>query len=156
MKGDARVQNIEYLFEKYKDDVYRLALSYTKSVQDAEDVCQNVFLKAMKQNIRSGKEKAWLMQVAANECRNLLRSSWWKKTEGLTEEGICPEPEYSDVFREVMTLPPKYRVVIYLRYYEEYTTKEIAQLLRISQTAVTTRLSRAKDMLKSMLREEYV
>lgn len=155
-KGDAQVQNIEFLFQNYKDDVYRLALSYTRSVQEAEDVCQTVFLKAMEQTVQPGKEKAWLMQVTANECRNLLRSSWWRKTESLTEMLVSPAPQYSDVFQKVMALPPKYRVVIYLRYYEAYTTREMAQLLKISQTAVTTRLSRAREMLKPVLKEEYV
>ena len=76
------MENVEPLFCLYKDDVYRLALSYTKSVQDAEDVCQTVFLKLMEQaNITPGKERAWLMQVTANACRNLLLSliQPWKK-----------------------------------------------------------------------------
>lgn len=148
------ILNIEYLFFRYKDDVYRLALSYTRSTQEAEDVCQTVFLKLMEQkSITPGKEKAWLMQVTANQCRNLLRSAWWKKTTDLDETLTIPSPQYQEVFLTVMGLPPKYRVVIYLRYFEEYTTKEIAQLLRISQTAVTTRLNRARQMLKNELKE---
>ena len=151
------MQNIEAFFYRHKDDVYRLALSYTKSTQEAEDVCQTVFLKLMEQTqIAPGKEKAWLMQVTVNECRNLLRSSWWKKTTELNEALVSPAPEYSDVFQTVMALPPKYRVVIYLRYYEEYTTAEIAKLLHISQTAVTTRLNRARQMLKAQLEEVSV
>ena len=133
------MQDIESLFQRYKDDVYRLALSYTRSIPEAEDVCQTVFLKAMVSEIQPGKERPWLMQVTANECRNLLRSSWWKKSEGLTPEIPAPEEPYSDIWQAVMALAPKYRVVIYLRYYEEYTTKEMAQLLGITQTAVTTR-----------------
>ena len=151
------MQNIEQLFCKHRDDVYRLALSYTRSTQEAEDVSQTVFLKLMEQEtIAPGKEKAWLMQVTANECRNLLRSSWWRKTEDLNETLTMPAPEYSDVFQSVMSLPPRYRVVIYLRYYEEYTTQEIAQLLHISQSAVTTRLNRARQMLKPTLEEVSV
>lgn len=148
------MQSIETLFLTYRDDVYRLALSYTRSVQEAEDVCQTVFLKLMEQkNITPGKERPWLMQVTANQCRSLLRSSWWKKTEPLEETLSIPSPQYSGIFQTVMALPPKYRVVIYLRYYEEYTTGEIAQLLHISQSAVTTRLARAREMLKSELKE---
>ena len=150
------MQDIESLFQRYKDDVYRLALSYTRSVQEAEDVCQNVFLKAMGNVMQPGKERSWLMQVTANECRNLLRSSWWKKSEGLTPEFPAPEMQYSDIWQTVMALPPKYRVVIYLRYYEEYTTKEMAQLLGISQTAVTTRLGRARELLRPALKEEML
>lgn len=150
--------SIEEPFHKYKDAVYRMALSYTKSTADAEDVCQNVFLKMMEQShIAPGKEKAWLLQTTANTCRNLLRSSWWRKNDPL-DETIPADipPEYADVFQAVMALEPKYRVVIYLRYYEDYSTKEIAQLLHISQTSVTTRLSRGREMLKTTLKEGYL
>ena len=68
--------NIETLFNTYRDDVFRLAVSYTRNIQEAEDVCQTVFLKLLEQkHIQPGKEKAWLMQVTANQCRSLLRSS---------------------------------------------------------------------------------
>lgn len=149
-----KILNIEELFYAYKDDVYRLALSYTRSAQEAEDVCQTVFLKLMEQkSITPGKERAWLMQVTANVCRNLLRSSWWKQTVPIEETIQAPAPQYSDTWEKVMALPPKYRVMIYLRYYEEYSTKEMAQLLCISQSVVTTRLSRARQMLKEQLKE---
>ena len=148
------MQNIESLFQSYKDDVYRLALSYTKSIQEAEDVCQTVFLKLLEQKqIAPGKERAWLMQVTANTCRNLLRSAWWKRTVPMEETLPVMDPQYTDTWEKVMALPPKYRVMIYLRYYEELSTKEMAQLLHISQSAVTTRLSRARQMLKTALEE---
>lgn len=146
--------DIETLFKQYRDDVYRLALSYTKSVQEAEDVCQTVFLKLMEQKtIEPGKERAWLMQVTANRCKNLLRSSWWKRTVPMEDTLPSPAPEYTDIWEKVMALPPKYRVLVYLRYYEELTTGEMARLLHISQSAVTTRLSRARQMLKEQLQE---
>ena len=146
--------DIESLFQQYKDDVYRLALSYTKSIPEAEDVCQTVFLKLVEQKkITPGKERAWLMQVTANTCRNMLRSSWWKRTVPMEETLTAPEPQYTDIWEKVMALPPKYRVLVYLRYYEELTTKEMAALLHISQSAVTTRLTRARKMLKAQLQE---
>ena len=146
--------DIETLFEQYRDDVYRLALSYTKSVQEAEDVCQTVFLKLMEQEkIEPGKERAWLMQVTANRCKNVLRSSWWKQTAPMEDTLPAPEPRYTDTWEMVMALRPKYRVLIYLRYYEELSTREMAELLHISQSAVTTRLSRARQMLKEQLQE---
>ena len=148
------MQNIEELFRKYKDDVYRLALSYTRNPAEAEDVCQSVFVKGMEQpSITPGKEKAWLMQVTANQCRNLLRSGWWKKTQPLEEALPAETGEDSGVYQAVMALPPKYRVVVYLRYYEELTTKEMAALLRNSESNVTTRLNRARQMLKESLKE---
>lgn len=149
--------DIENPFRRYRDDVYRLALSYTKSIQEAEDVCQTVFLKLLQQErVAPDKEKAWLMQVTANQCRNLLRSSWWRNTAPLEEASDSVQPKNLEIYQAVMALPPKYRVVIYLRYYEELTTAEMGKLLHISQTAVTTHLSRAREMLKQQLKEETV
>lgn len=149
------MEYIELLFQKYKDDVFRLAISYTKGQQDAEDVCQNVFLKLMKQpHIEPGKEKSWLMQVTANECRSLLRSHWWKTTVPMEDTISVSAPETSDVWEALMQLDPKYRVVVYLHYYEGYHTAEIARLLKISQSTVTTRLSRARRALKAILQED--
>lgn len=150
------MDDLETLFCKYRDDVYRLALSYTRSVQEAEDVCQSVFLKLMEQEVTPGKERAWLMQVTVNQCRNLLRSAWWKNTAALDETIAVPAPEVNEVYRAVMALPPKYRVVVYLRYYEALTTKEIARLLHITPTAVTTRIARAREKLRECLKEETV
>lgn len=148
--------DVESLFQSYKNDVYRLALSYTRSVTDAEDVTQTVFLKAMEQkHIVPGKERAWLMQVAANECRSLLRSGWWKKTAPL-EECTAAAPEGSGILRELLALEPKYRVVLYLYYYTGAPTAEIGSLLHITQSTVTTRLSRGRLLLKERLKEEIV
>ena len=142
------------LFHRYRDDVYRLAVSYTRCAQEAEDVCQTVFLKAMEaDNLEPGREKAWLMQVTANECRDLLRSSWWKRTVPLETAFQIPGEQRDDTLRVVMKLPPRYRVVLYLHYYEQYTTAEIATLLKIPRGTVSTRLSRGREMLKKMLGE---
>jgi RNA polymerase sigma-70 factor (ECF subfamily) len=148
------MQNVESLFHKYHNDVYRLAVSYTQSIQEAEDVCQEVFLKLVEQKqLQPGKEKAWLMQVTVNQCRSLLRSNWWKKTVPL-EDTLTDTPFHgNDILKVVLALPPKYRVVVYLHYYEGYSTREISKLLKISQTAVTTRLARARDTLKVQLEE---
>ena len=145
--------NVMELFEKYRNDVYRLAISYTHSVQEAEDICQTVFLKLIEQEkITPGKEKAWLMQVTANQCRSLLRSSWWKKTVELDE--MFPDEQKSDDFMvTIERLKPKYRVVVYLYYYEEYSTEEVAGILKINRSAVTTRLSRARKILMNQLKE---
>lgn len=149
--------DMESLFNSYKDDVYRLALSYTKSVQEAEDVCQTVFLKAMEQaGISPGKERAWLMQVAANECRSLLRSAWWKRTAPMEACTAAAPEQGGSLLNDLLELDPKYRVVLYLHYYECSTTAEIARMLHITQSAVTTRLSRGRQLLKERLKEETV
>lgn len=143
------------LFQQYKDDVYRLALSYTHNPQEAEDVCQSVFLKMLEHPpITPGTEKGWLMQVCANRCRNLLRSHWWQTTAPLEDVHSTPAPEFNGIREAVMSLDPKFRVVVYLYYYEGYTTVEIAKLLKISQTAVSTRLFRARAILKEQLKED--
>ena len=147
------------LFHLYKDDVFRLAVSYTHSIQDAEDICQTVFLKLMEQSeLTPGKEKAWLMQVTANQCRSLLRSVWRKRTKPLEEEQeeqlLFEQPVLHDVWEGIRKLKPKYRIVVYLFYYEGYAIKEIADILHISGTAVTTRLSRARRLLEEALKEE--
>ena len=145
--------NTEEAFLAYKDDDYRLAVSYTRSIADAEDVCQTVFLKLMEQrNIQPGREKAWLIQVTANECRSLLRSHWWKRTEPLDEK--IPEPSREDgLLREVMALEPKYRAVVYLYYYEGYSVEEIGKLLKTNPSTVSTRLARGRSKLKEELKE---
>ena len=152
------MHDVMELFHLYKDDVYRLAVSYTHSVQDAEDVCQTVFLKLMEQSgITPGKEKAWLMQVTANQCRSLLRSFWRKRTEPLeekAEEILFEQPALQGVWECISRLKPKYRIVVYLFYYEGYAVKDIADILHISGTAVTTRLSRARQILEVTLKEE--
>ena len=146
--------DVLYLFHRYRDDVYRLAVNYTRSPQEAEDVCQTVFLKLLEQpDLMPGREKAWLMQVTANECRDLLRSSWWKRTVPLEQAFQIPKTEADETVYLLRKLPPKYRVVLYLHYYEQYTTAEIAQLLKIPMGTVSTRLKRARERLKTMLKE---
>lgn len=146
--------DVLYLFHRHRDDVYRLAVNYTRNPQEAEDVCQTVFLKLMEQtDLLPGREKAWLMQVTANECRDLLRSSWWKRTVPLEEALSVPRTETDETIFLLRKLPPRYRVVLYLHYYEQYTTPEISQLLKIPTGTVSTRLRRGRDQLKKMLKE---
>lgn len=142
------------LFRRYKDDVYRLAVNYTHNPQEAEDICQTVFMKLLEQEeLTPGKEKAWLMQVTANQCRDLLRSGWWKRTVALDDSLPAQHTEADETIHALSCLQPKYRVVLYLYYYEGYTTPEIAALLHASISTVTTRLSRGRDRLKKLLEE---
>ena len=144
----------EALFHTYKDDVYRFALSYTRSREEAEDICQTVFEKLLRQkSITPGKEKAWLMQTCANACRNLLRCHWWQRTAPLDSAGAVAAEEAHPVKQAIHGLSPEYRAVVYLYYYEGYSTAEIAGLLRISQSLVSTRLHRARLALKQILEE---
>lgn len=148
-------ENLSELFRLYGDDVFRLALSYLGSRSDAEDICQSVFLKLAGKNVSlyPGREKAWLLTCAANECRSLLRSFRRRNETELDETIPFPEPKDKELWDTVQSLPPAYRMVIHLYYYEGYDQGEISKILRISRTAVQTRMSRARAMLKKELNE---
>ena len=149
------------MVKKYADTVYRIAINYTKSGFDADDVVQNVFLKLYTQDklAQDGEHlKRWLIRVSINECKNLLAAFWRKNVVSIEEENYEPvfsTPEKSDLYNAVMDLPIKYRIVIHLYYYEGYSSKEIASLLNIREQAVRTRLVRGRNMLKQQLKEVW-
>lgn len=146
-------ESISALFARYGDDVFRLAYSYLGNFADAEDVCQIVFMRLVVKNIEleAGKEKHWLLKCTANACKNHLRSFWYRRRESLPETISVLDERENDVHDAVMRLPVKYRIVIHLYYFEEYSQKEIAETLGISLTAVQTRMSRAREMLRKEL-----
>ena len=138
------------LFHRYRDDVYRLAVNYTSSSQEAEDVSRAVFLKLAEAGaLPPGTERDFLMQTTADECRSLLRSGGWK----YAVKDIFSAPRANKPGQDILHLPPKYRVVMYLRYYEDFTTGEIARLLKIPQGTAAARLSRGRELLERQLRK---
>lgn len=144
--------------EKYLNTVYRLALSQTKNVADAEDITQDVFLRFMQNSKPFASPehiKAWLIRVTINRCHSLFTSSWHKKTEALSEEIPFNSPEKSDVYYAVLELPQKYRTVIHLFYYEDMSVAEISSTLRLKETTVKSQLHRAREILKSKLKGGY-
>ena len=144
------------LFDQYHNMVYRLALTMLHSRQDAEDITQSVFLKLLdgKGTPAPTKERQWMATVTVNACRDLLRSFWRRNMEPLDEMIPFRHPEENAVFAAVMSLPVKYRTVVHLHYYEGYTFSEIGRMLRISPSAVSMRLHRARNLLRSKLQEE--
>lgn len=149
-------EQLAELFRTYGNDVFRLAYSWLGSRHDAEDVCQSVFLKLAdgKTELWPGREKAWLLTATANACKNHLKS-FWRRNVGELDESIPFEaPRDKDLHDAVMALPPKYRTVIHLYYFEGYDQGEIGAILRISRTAVQTRMSRARAMLKKELSDD--
>lgn len=142
------------LYDTYAQDVYRLALSYLRNTQDAEDVCHGVFLTLVEKDISlfPGKEKAWLLKAAANACKNHLKSFWKLNREELDDRMVFTDDGDRDLWAIVGTLPPKYRAVIHLYYYEGYPQDEIARILGITRTAVQTRMQRARTMLEKELK----
>ena len=150
------MQRVTELFEQHKDMVYRLSLSYLGNPYDAQDVSQEVFLKLIRwiDRIKAGSERAWLTKVTVNCCKNLRTSYDRCHTQELTETDAVSQPEEGSLAETLMALPKDYRIVVYLYYYEEYSTKDIAKLLHISQSTVTTRLHRARQQLRERLKEE--
>ena len=144
--------------ESYIDTVFRVAFNYIKSAADAEDITQNVFLKLLKEDKPFESEehvKRWLIRVAINECKNLTKARWWRQEsyEDYAATLSFDNPAHSDLFYAVMELPKKYRLPIYLHYYEEYSIDEISATLRSHPGTVKSRLSRGRKLLKSMLTE---
>lgn len=153
--------DMELLYDKYSGSVYRLAFSYLKNSADAEDIVQEVFMKLFSAELKfpdERSEKAWIMTVTANKCRDMLRSLAYKcfhHSVALEDADLIYEtPEESAVYHAVMELPPKYRIVIHLYYYEGYSTAETAKIIGISETAVQTRLYRGRNLLKKSLGED--
>ena len=144
------------LFRQYGDDVFRLAYSYLGARADAEDVCQSVFLRLAegKTALLPGREKAWLLTCAANACKSQLRSFWRRNVGELDESLPFRDGTDREVWDAVMALPPKYRAVIHLYYWEGYDQGEIGGILNISRTAVQTRMARARAILKKELSDD--
>lgn len=157
-------ERAEYLVERYADLLVRIGRTWLGDWDDAQDVCQTVLIKLLEDPREfpdQGQERAWVVRLAVNQCKNWKKSAWVRRRAPL-EEGLsltveAPEPEDGSLLERVQALPPKYREVIFLRYYEEYQVGEIARLLGIPAPLVSTRLKRAKDKLRTMLGgENYV
>ena len=149
----------EAAVERYGDTIFRLAYSYLKNRADAEDVMQETLLKLY----RAGEpfespehQRYWLVRVAVNECKKLLRSPWRRRTDPLEaapETAVWDSPAQSELFQQVMALPTKYRAAIYLYYYEGYAVREIAALMGANPSTVQTWLMRARGQRKKNLKE---
>lgn len=146
----------EYLVDTYADAILRLSYAYLKNTADAQDICQTVFVKLLTvpRDFESPEhERAWILRTAANACKDLLRSPWRKRTCGLED---CPEqpaadPEDDSMLAAVNSLPPRYRAVIHLYYYEGYQADEIGRILGVPTATVHTRLARGRGRLKNLL-----
>lgn len=152
------------LVETYADTILRVSYTYLLSTQDAEDICQDVLLKALG---RAGSfdsaehERAWIIRVAINAAKDLLRRHDRQGTVALDDiaEPVAPTPatereleaRAESVLERVMALPLEYREAIYLHYYEGYSIKQIAAIVHASESAVATRLSRGRSKLRPTL-----
>ncbi|WP_297955773.1 RNA polymerase sigma factor [uncultured Ruminococcus sp.] len=149
------------LYDKYHNTVYRMAFSYCRNKADAEDIMQEVFIRLFNTNADfddEQKEKSWLLKVTVNKCRDMFRSLRYRyslNSVPLEEAALTYEtPEESEVYHAVMSLPVKYRVVIHLYYYEDYSVREIGAITGNNESAVQTQLYRARKKLKEILGKE--
>lgn len=148
----------EYLVNRYSDTILRLGYSWLGDMDDAMDICQEVLLKLLTDERTfpdQGQERAWVVRLAINQCKNWKKSAWFRHRAPL-EEGLhlsvaAPEPADGSLLEQIRQLPAKYRRVLYLRYYEGYGVQEIAQLLGCSAGLVSTHLARARIKLREQL-----
>ena len=149
----------ERLVETYSDLILRLSYTYLKSTEDAKDICQTVFLRMLEKPRKFESpehERAWIIRAAVNLCKDQLKSHWRRTTVDLEAARAVPAPEAEEgsLLAAVNLLPPKYRTVIYLYYYEGYSANEIAQLLGEKPATVATQLSRGREKLRTHLEQE--
>ena len=145
----------------YRDRLFAAAFSVCREPMDAEDAVQDALLRYYSPPREFESEehlRAWLFRVTVNRARDIVRSYWRRNRtswEDYMETLVFEEPEDGALFDAVMRLPEKYRIVIHLFYYEEYTVAEIARLLQSREGTVKSQLSRGRTLLKTMLGEEW-
>lgn len=149
-----RKEEAQRIVDTYGDAVYKFALSLTRHKDVADDVFQEVFLRYMKKSPVFENEKharAWFYVVTKNCCRSHFMSAFIRRSAPLDQDiPFLKEPDYA-LYQYVLKLPMKYRTVIHLYYYEGYSTKEIASLLKKKEATVRTQLKRARDLLKQVM-----
>ncbi|MGN1481480.1 RNA polymerase sigma factor [Porcipelethomonas sp.] len=152
-KGKYTKEEFSEKYDKYSPVIYRICALQLGNRQDAEDAMQNTFIRFFYKSpvfIDENSEKAWLIRVAINVCRDFQKSFWQKKTVGLSEAAELSVGVIEDAVRliDIFELSPKNRTVLQLYYYEGYSIAEISEILKISIGSVTSRLTRARQKLK--------
>ena len=162
-RGSGRSE-LERLMEQYGSSLLRMCALYLKDADLAQDAVQETFIRAYRhiEDYRGeSSERTWLMAIAINVSRDMLRTAWFRHQSRSTDIDTLPEKpaefEFPDntVLTEVMHLPAKYREVILLRYYEGLKLKEVASALGLSDGRVRSRLNKANELLRDRLKEWY-
>ena len=151
-----REREFSDIYERYAEDIYRLCYSFMKNHMDAEDAVQETFLKYYHSDkpFESDKHrKAWLIVTASNYCKDILKQHWYKRQsmEQLPEAADVKEPFVDEMMELVLNLPAKYRLAVYLYYYEGYDSGEIARMIKKPPSTVRTYLQKARKLLKEQL-----
>ena len=150
---------VVHALKTYGNTILRLSYSYLHNLSDSEDILQDTLLSLIHNEpcfSSPEHEKAWLMRVAINLCKNKLKSSWFKTVEipeDFPDDGMADDE--SEVLEAVNRLPVKYREVVHLFYYEGYSTFKISSLLRKKESTIRSLLHRSREMLKTSLKGAY-
>ncbi len=154
-------QSLHELAAMYQDNLFAVAFNICQNTQDAEDVIQDTFVQYYTTKKEFDNEehiRAWLIRVAVNKAKNVTRTFWRRNKvsiEDFMETLAFETPKSKTLFETVMQLPKKYRIVIHLYYYEDYSVGEIAKILKLSESNVKTRLMRGRAKLREVLKEEW-
>lgn len=149
---------IHYLIEKYSDMLIRISYSYMKNLSDAEDISQDVFIKLLEKKPsfeNTEHEKAWLLRITMNLCKDKLKSAYFKKTAPLEGDFIHVTKEDNEIIEAVLGLPLKYRSIVLMYYYEDYSISQVANILNLKESTVGSQLSRARKLLKPIHKEDF-
>ncbi|MCQ2502829.1 MAG: sigma-70 family RNA polymerase sigma factor [Saccharofermentans sp.] len=149
--------NFAVTYEKYKNTVYSVIFSYVRNKEDSLDLMQETFIRLLKADSEFESDehvKAWLIRVASNLSKNLLRDNNRYSDEEIPEQPYYDEHKDDTVLQKVMQLPEKYRIPIHLFYYEDYSVQQIAKVLDMREGTVKVNLKRGRDKLKEMLNGE--
>ncbi len=149
-------QQAEKIIRKYSDMIFRIACQNTGSMQDAEDILQDVALALLEKDAPLYDEsyiKPWLIRVTINKCKNLRKSAHKRKTESLENYLHLKSPEDKRIWDDIMELPQNYRNALYLFYYEGYSLEEIGNIMNKKPATVGSWLHRARKKLKSIILE---
>lgn len=148
----------EECYDLYAVMLYQIAFVHTGKREDAEELVQEVFVRRFAnapEFASEEHEKAWMIRVLLNLCKNQQTSAWKRRVEPKEEMSQYADKEVpDDVLQAVLDLPLDYKTVIYLHYYEGYRVEEIARILKVSVSAVKMRLLRGRKQLKLELSEE--
>lgn len=150
-------QEVNEAIERHADTVRRLCMIYLKNYADTEDIFQTVFLKYVLSSVSfesEEHEKAWFIRVTINACKDLLRNFFRSHTvtiDEILEQPAQLSPDHREVLEAVLSLPQKYRDVVYLHYFEDYTAPQISRILGKNVNTIYTLLTRSKRMLREKL-----
>lgn len=153
-------KEIAIIFERHRLTVYRVCFAYMKNPADTEDAVQDTFIQLIKAGTpfdSEEHEKAWLIRTATNLCKNVLKS-WWRKRMNLEDHENLQgngNIEVDDTLRVVMDLPDKYKTVVYLYYYEGYTSVDISEILNKPQSTIRNYLHEARSVLREKLGSDF-